>query len=108
MLYSEYFQKQQGFMEVLEVMGRERLKSQAQLVGLFSCKSSQHFTDELKKERPDLALISSPSLIYYQDALENTAQALTALLRQDCQETFETRLKHKDPLKGSLLVDFFR
>ncbi len=106
-LYTEYREQQQGFMDVLEVMGRESLKSRAQLLGLFSCKSSQHFTNELKKERPDLALISSPSLIYYQDALENTAQALSALLRQECQDDFQRRLKHKDPIKGSLLADFF-
>lgn len=106
-LYADYRQAQRGFMSMLQVLGREHLRARSQVLGLFSCKSSQLFEEQLRKSRPDLALIGSESLIYFKDALENTAATLDSLLRLKCQESFEEALKQRDPLKGSQLVNFF-
>jgi hypothetical protein len=106
-LYEHYRTAQQGFMDMLEVLGRGALLARSQLVGLFSCQSSHYFTEAVRKERPGMALIGSSSLIYYKDALENTAETIGALLDMECRENFRRRLKENDPLKGSVLEHFF-
>lgn len=63
------------------------------VLGLFSCSSSQHFLQKLRKSLPkghSMALISSERTIHYSEALEESTSALSSLLKLQCPEKAKT------------------
>lgn len=94
---SHYKGKRPGF-EAIRDRLRSRKKAEAsgnglKVLGLFSCDSSQHFTAEIARES-GTGLISSRTLIYYADALEDSLTALSGLLEMRCERDYKSLLRH--------------
>lgn len=70
---------------VLEESWRPRDTSygEMKILGLFSCSSSQHFNEEIHRVS-NAAIISTPALMYYSDALTSSLNALNAILDRTC------------------------
>lgn len=107
---SFYQGRRPGFQKILEKL-RERAKRDKdhagpQVLGLFSCASSQHFSEAIAKESKT-ALISSRALIYYADALENSLAALSALLEMKCEREFRGAIREAYPVSGSHVEGLF-
>lgn len=56
------------------------------ILGLFSCSSSQHFNDEIRKVSR-AGLVSSHVLMYYSDALNQSLNSLNAVLTKSCPKS---------------------
>ena len=78
------------------------------LLGLFSCVSSQLFSEKVRMSAPDLGLISSPKLIYYADALRVLRSALNALLGMWCENDFTLALQSNSKIQQAELHGFFQ
>jgi hypothetical protein len=60
--------------------------SQLKVLGLFSCTSSQHFNNQIKKVS-DAGLLSSAQLMYYSDALDQSLSAIDSVLNRQCPKS---------------------
>jgi hypothetical protein len=80
-----YYENQKpGIKHLIEAFQNKASKApNLKVLGLFSCSSSQHFTDEIRRYS-NVGLISSRSLVYYTDALENSLSSLSAILDRPC------------------------
>jgi hypothetical protein len=56
------------------------------ILGLFSCSSSQHFNEEIRKVS-HAGFVSSHVLMYYSDALNQSLRSLKSVLTQECPKT---------------------
>ena len=108
---SYYKTKRPGLKETVAALksrpkGRDPKKS-LKILGMFSCESSQHFTEEIQK-RSATALITSKGLLYYADAFQNSLAALDSLLGSRCERGFKSALRQGDDESGSRLAGFFK
>ena len=106
-----YKSKRPGLKETVAALtarpkGRDPRKS-LKILGMFSCESSQHFTEEIQK-RSATALITSKGLLYYADAFQNSLAALDSLLGSRCERGFKQALRQSDDEAGSRLAGFFK
>lgn len=83
--YLFYRRNRPGMKALLEELSRA--KPRAQVLGLFSCASSKHFDDEIKRRAPSLSTITTPSLLFYSDAQDQMASALETILSQSCPDS---------------------
>lgn len=105
-----YKNERPGFQSISEKL-RARRRAEAsgsglKVLGLFSCASSQHFSDEITRET-SAGLISSRSLIYYADALENSIAAVSALVEMRCESDFKRAMREELPVRGSKVERLF-
>ena len=106
-----YYQNQKpGFTAALESLQKQSFTSsptgsRLKVLGLFSCSSDQHFTNEIK-QYANVGLISSRSLIYYADALDNSIAALSSLLQMRCRNGFNKSLHDGRSPKGMTIEGF--
>lgn len=106
-----YYQSQKpGFMKTLDVIQVQSFTKGAvggrmKIFGLFSCGSSQHFTDEIQ-QYSGVGLISSKKLIYYADALENSLIAMNSFLQMKCLKEFNSSLHNGNTVRGMKLQGF--
>jgi hypothetical protein len=105
---SVYYQNQKlGFSDILEALGKrtEEKKPALKILGLFSCSSSQHFSNEIKNYA-SVGLISGKSLIFYSDALENSLTSLSSILQMRCKEGINKALGDGKGAKGMTIEGF--
>jgi hypothetical protein len=87
--YHWYSENRPGLNELRPRLGEKDL---TKLVGFFSC-ISDRFVPELLEEREDLALISSPRLMFYADAIDSLHAAISSLAGKRCERDFQSSLK---------------
>ncbi len=104
--YSWYTSHRPGFEKLRDSLVSERAR--IQLLGLFSCASRAHFTNEIWQAKPEMATITSARLIYYSDALQAQLGALSALLGRECESGFGHALRAHPEAGNSKLNGFFR
>src|SRR5690606_27817026 len=83
--FARYQREQPGLKEVLSSL---QAKPDLKLVGFFSCASSQLFVAQATSAAPKLGVISSPELLYFSDAMESLAAAVSGLLAMRCEPDF--------------------
>ncbi|MGE4131050.1 MAG: hypothetical protein AB7F86_05395 [Bdellovibrionales bacterium] len=105
--YGHYQKEKPGVQFLLADLERAKGSRQPRLLGLFSCDSSVHFQKTLLKAKPKMGLIASEALLHQSDAMDNMVSALSALLKGECSEKFNERLRSGDPMRGSQIVGFF-
>lgn len=104
--YTWYTTHRPGFEKLRETLVKDEAK--IQLLGLFSCASRAHFTNEIWQAKPEMATITSARLIYYSDALQAQLGALSALLGRECETGFGRALRAHPEAGNSSLNGFFR
>jgi hypothetical protein len=82
--------------------------AKAELLGLFSCLSREHFLEKIREKKRGMATITSPQLLFYSDALKSQLGALSALLGQWCEAGFGSALRTGSEAGRSRLTDFFK
>ncbi len=106
---SVYYQNQKlGFSDILETLGtrtEKKKKSGLKILGLFSCSSTQHFSNEIKKYA-SVGLISGKSLIFYSDALENSLVSLSSILQMRCSDGINKALGDGKGVDGMTIEGF--
>ncbi len=101
-----YREHQPGFNPIIATL--EGAPSSLRLLGLYSCASSKHFLDRVRKVKPDLGLITSPKLIYFSDALESSLESISSLLTMKCEGSFRSSLAKKSSrASGAEVSGFF-
>ncbi len=105
--YLHYQKETPGVKFLLEDLDRAKGARQPRLLGLFSCDSSDHFQKRLLKAKPKMGLIASEALLHQSDAMDNMVAALTAVLKGECLEKFNKRLRAGDPMRGTRISGFF-
>jgi hypothetical protein len=114
--FSFYEKNTPGLSKVVRYLKLARHREgKPQLLGLFSCSSSDHFKKEIlaanDKVGGQLGLISSTQLLYYMDAIKSLGKALDAVLTQKCEAAFQTSLREgsvsRSTSTGSELTGFF-
>lgn len=104
--FSWYKENQPGFNPIIATF--EGAPSSLRLLGLYSCASSKHFLDRVRKVKPDLGLITSPRLIYFADALESSLESISSLLSMKCEGSFRSSLtKRSSRASGAEVSGFF-
>jgi len=104
--FSWYREHQPGFNPIIATL--EGVPSSMKLLGLYSCASSKHFLDRVKKVKPDLGLITSPRLIYFADAMESSIESISSLLSMKCEGSFRSSLAKKlSRASGAHVSGFF-
>jgi hypothetical protein len=81
-----YIAERPGISKLLESLKKAQKSEggiQAKVLGLYSCSSSQHFTQEIN-QTANLRLLSSRKLVYYADALEDSLSDLSNILQVRC------------------------
>ena len=101
--YSWYMAQKPGEKRLLAALTGKR---DPLILGLFSCRSGDHFLAEIEK-LAKVATISSPRLYFYSDALRSTLEALNALLGRWCESDFHDALNPKDGFGRARLKSFF-
>lgn len=76
------------------------------VLGLFSCASSQHFSDRIRNVA-GIGLLSSRHLMYHGDALESSLAALSGLLERRCKTDLQTRIRGGSPLRAMKVEGLF-
>ena len=94
-----YQKNEPGFTPIISTL--EGAPSKLKLLGLYSCASSKHFLDRVRKVKPDLGLITSPKLIYFSDALESSIESIASLIAMKCEGAFRSRAS------GARVTGFF-
>jgi hypothetical protein len=95
-----------GFSPIITTL--EGAPSRMKLLGLYSCASSKHFLDRVRKAKPDLGLITSPKLIYFSDAMESSIESISSLLAMRCEGAFRNSLaKARTRASGAEVSGFF-
>ena len=109
-----YLKERVGLKKIREVLKNRGTKARRagnlRLIGLFSCASSQHFSDEIAfdtKRGPKVGLVSSKALMYWSDALENSLATIDAVLDMRCAKEFRAAIHQDAPISGSRLEGFF-
>lgn len=101
-----YRKNEPGLVPIIRTL--EGAPSQLKLLGLYSCASSKHFLDRVRKAKPDLGLITSPKLIYFSDALESSLESVSSLLAMKCEGAFRNSLtKARTRASGAEVSGFF-
>jgi len=98
--YPWYREHQPGLKQMRSTLVSE--DSRAKVVGMFSCAASPLFADELRKTRNGFGVLSSDRLIYFAEAIDQSLEALSALLKMKCQPEFESLLR-----AGTQFLGFF-
>ncbi len=80
--YTAYAAQERGLDDLLEAL---RARSGARVLGLYSCASTQHFARRIREARPKIALVTSPHLLYFADALEQLLATIESLSKMKCQ-----------------------
>ena len=86
--YAWYQHHRPGFKEMIGTFKKNSKFSRLQLLGLFSCISGRHFSQELLQAKPGMGMIVTDSLIYSADALEEVTETLHRLLMFQCAPGF--------------------
>ncbi len=103
----EWYQRQKpGEKKLLDAVAGAKDRQRKAMLGLFSCRSSDHFLIELEKTGK-LPNITSPRLYFYTDALRSMLDALNALLGRWCENDFNDVLNPKDGFGRARLKSFF-
>jgi hypothetical protein len=101
-----YQEREPGFAPIVATF--EAAPSRLKLLGLFSCASTKHFLDRMRKVKPDLGMITSTKLIYFSDALESSLESISALLSMRCEGSFRhTLAARKMRASGAQVSGFF-
>lgn len=101
-----YKKNEPGFTPIITTL--EGAPSKLKLLGLYSCASSRHFQERVRKVKPDLGLITSPRLIYFSDALESSIESVSSLLAMKCEGAFRSSLtKARARASGAQVSGFF-
>jgi hypothetical protein len=104
--FAWYRKNEPGFTPIIATL--EGAPSKLKLLGLYSCASSKHFLDRVRKVKPDLGLITSPKLIYFSDALESSIESISSLLAMKCEGAFRSSLaKARTRASGAKVSGFF-
>lgn len=104
--FAWYKKNEPGFTPIIATL--EGAPSSLKLLGLYSCASSKHFLDRVRKAKPDLGLITSPKLIYFSDALESSIESVSSLLAMKCEGAFRSSItKARARNSGAEVSGFF-
>lgn len=103
-----YYQKHRpGLGKILYTLGKKKTDGGLKLIGLFSCASTRLFANQIITKRPKAGVITSPNLVFYVDALENSLAALSGILEMRCEGDFKAVIKQGHPKSGSQITGFF-
>ncbi len=70
--------------EKLQAMNKKGAKkSKLKLLGLYSCSSSQHFTQDVRRYS-NVKMISSSNLVYFSDALDESLKKISQVMERKC------------------------
>jgi hypothetical protein len=103
--YNWYKENRKGLAEMTSALSQA--KAGPKIIGMFSCASNLLFSKRILGAKKNLGLISNEKLLYYSDALQNSLDALSALLAMKCQHDFEAVLSAHSKPAGSHLLGFF-
>ncbi len=81
--YDYYLTARTHFVQIVETLRKAKKKSK--VFGIFSCKADEHFAQVLVKENPDILFVAARKLISYYEALNESEQALEAILHGKCE-----------------------
>lgn len=105
-----YQEERPGFIKAIDNLETEALMNgksgKLKMLGLFSCASSQHFSDDIKRTA-GIGLLSSHHLMYYADALESSIAALSGLLEMRCEANLRRSIRAGSPLRAMKIDGFF-
>lgn len=102
--YAWYSKTKKGLTDMVESLKKN--DQHPQLLGLFSCVSSEHFSQELHQAQKNLGLITSRRLLYYSDGLRQSYGALSVLLRLGCEDELRSAIDAQ-PEKNRSRLDYF-
>lgn len=101
--FSWYQSNQPGMKSLLQALKAK--DSELKLLGLYSCVSTQHFTQEIHSAKPNLAVISSGELLYYADALRNLSGTISAISGMWCENEFGSAISAEP--NGKIRIERF-
>jgi hypothetical protein len=104
--YGLYKKKQPGLKMILDTLEKSKA-SPIKVLGLFSCASSQLFVNAVQQKRAGVGVISSSSLIYHADALQNMYMSLDSIIAGRCAKEFAEKIRSNDSRSGSKIIGFF-
>lgn len=64
----------------------KKVQKPLSVLGLFSCKATQHFEKDLSALQKNVMLLTAPHLIYFKEALDKSLLTLEHLLQGDCEK----------------------
>jgi hypothetical protein len=96
--YAWYVKHRTGLKKMLAAV--KSGQKDARLLGLYSCVSDKLFTKSLQKVNPNISLMTSHVLLYYNDALDGMFEALSAIIKMKCQQDFHPT--------GTDIIHFFK
>lgn len=105
--YELYKEAQPGLSFLLESLRETKKQNQPKIFGMFSCASNNYFLNRIRKVKPEIGLISSDALLYHRDAMTSMIAALGAIVRGECEDSFNRALNFTDPRAGSRISGFF-
>ncbi len=80
--YNYYRKHQPGFKKLLESLSQKQ-KAQDLSLGLFSCDSTKHFEEKIRRHSTSVKILTTTNLVYYTDALARTLQELSVFLHKE-------------------------
>ncbi len=103
--FPHYLKERPGKKELIEALRKSA--TGPVILGLFSCVSEKHFSDEIKKAKPAMGLISQSSLLYSADSVKGMLGALSALLTMQCEKEIDSAMNAESISGTSKLENFF-
>ncbi len=103
-----YRAQEPGFKRLIQEL--EAASHPTKVLGLFSCKSDDHFSKAILSAQKSISLISSEELLYHTDALENMEGLVRGLLGDYCKKKLDAAVEAessggKTKISGFLNLD---
>ncbi|WP_413576747.1 hypothetical protein ACLVWU_01745 [Bdellovibrio sp. HCB290] len=90
--YAGYYKKYRpGFSKMLQSLGNP--SRQADVIGMMSCDSRDHFMSKLRSTAPRSGVITSTQVLTVEEVYTAMIGGMDALLRGQCQKTFYQQLR---------------
>lgn len=102
--FSIYQRLKEGERALLDALTPQ---ARVKLLGVFSCKSTKHFSKEIEKKKRGLALLTQQKLLYYTDALRSLLGALSGILEMRCESDLDSAMDAESIGGSSHLTHFF-
>ena len=103
--YTYYKKKKPGLKKLVSAL--KKASSPPELLGMYSCVATQHFSRPIRKVYAQGGLLTSSQLLYVTDALESLYQTLESLLSMKCEGDFRRSVLENHPPESTQLKGFF-
>ena len=82
--FKKYKNGHGSFKQILNYF--KKVNQPLSVLGLFSCKATQHFERDLNKQKKNVLLLTAPNLIYFKEAMDKSLYSLEYLMKSDCKK----------------------